>query len=709
MRLRPDLTRPAPADLTALGARAATRASVQRALDRLSADQLRVLEALLVGGERAAPALLDAPPRTVRSSVQTLWDQALVWRSPEGYRAARAVPEIMTSPARLGPTAKELAVPDRSDTAPAAYAALGESARAAIDRLIWTHPRGGFAGHTNPVRTELIESGLVVGTEDGVVIPREVGLALRDGRLYEDGLSAPAAPSDPGDTARVDSAAAGEALEILWRIDELAHLWEVDQPRVLRSGGLSVRDHKAAAAALDASLEFAAFVIEVAYAARLVGSDGDFEPHWLPTRSYDEWSAESPADRWAVLATAWWDSTRAPFLAGTTSEHGTINVLSADVGWPMIRNRRADVLRVLADLEPGQSAAPDYLDRVLHWRRPLRLPQGAPTRAPEILREAQWLGVAADGALSGPGRAVLDGADAAAAMDRALPEPVDHVLVQADLTAVAPGPLTDSVGRLMQSCADIESRGGATVYRFTERSVRRALDAGVSAADLTERISAASRTPIPQPLEYLIADIGRRHGQTRVGAASCYLRSDDSAGLDAMLADRRLSALQLRKIAPSVLISPAPAATVLELARKAGFSPVAEGPDGQVVHTGRDRPRAPDIRDTTPIVRLEQVDDQLIDTLIERLRGAESKAAGRPESTGPRIPSTDPTVTLTRLQDAAADNAPVWIGYVDADGELRRTLFRPAHVDGGRATGTIGERGDTRTFSIHRISGVTPA
>ena len=32
--------------------------------------------------------------------------------------------------------------------------------------------------------------------------------------------------------------------------------------------------------------------------------------------------------------------------------------------------------------------------------------------------------------------------------------------------------------------ADVESKGGATVYRFTPESVRRALDAGRSASDL---------------------------------------------------------------------------------------------------------------------------------------------------------------------------------------------------------------------------------
>lgn len=74
-----------------------------------------------------------------------------------------------------------------------------------------------------------------------------------------------------------------------------------------------------------------------------------------------------------------------------------------------------------------------------------------------------------------------------------------------------------------------------------------------------------------------------------------------------------------------------------------------------------------------------------------------------------RIPSSDPTVTLTALQDAAADRAPVWIGYVDATGDIKRALFRPERVEGGRVRGQIGEPGKTSSFSIHRITGVAPA
>lgn len=705
---RPDLTRPAPADLTALAARAATRGSVQRALDLLPADRLRVLEAVLVGGPDAAPTLLDATKRAVQEACRGLWDAALLWRSPEGFRPVRAVCEILNSPARLGPTARDLGVPDHSDAAQAAHDSLGDDARSAIDRMLWRHPRATFDGSSATTLDELVTAGLVVRTDDGGVIPREVGLALRGGRLYRDGITPPSAPQQRLLARDVDADAAGAALDLLWRVDALVRSWEQTPPRVLRSGGLSVRDHRVAASLLDADLPLAAFVIEVAYAAGLIADDGDFEPRWLPTTTYDEWVDGTPAERWAALATAWWDTTRAPSLAGTSTSRGTINVLSTEVGWPMMRARRRDVLMTLGSVDESLVVPTEYVDAMLRWHRPLRLPDGVPTHADHVLCEAAWLGLTGRGVLSTPGRALLDGRDPAAAMGAAMPAPIDHLLLQADLTAVAPGPLADELQSLMQVAADVESRGGATVYRFTDKSVRRALDSGRSAGELVERLTEASPTPLPQPLEYLISDVARRHGQTRVGTAACYLRNDDTAMLDAMSNDRNLSALQLRKIAPTVVVSPAHPATVLEMLRQHGYSPVAEGQDGHVVTVGSDRARAAAPR-RSELPRLEGVTDDLIDQVISHARRGEVSAAGRSANgAGPRIPSTDPTVTLAALQDAAADRSAVWIGYSDTDGALHRALFRPERTDGGRVTGIVGDS-DSRTFSIHRITGVAPA
>jgi hypothetical protein len=111
---RPDLARPAPADLTSLAARAGTRASVQRAVEALDRGHLQVLEAVVVVGDGADRAdllrLLGTDQRkTVDAIVSDLWRSALVWRGADGHHVVRTVPEVLgSSIAGLGVPMREL-------------------------------------------------------------------------------------------------------------------------------------------------------------------------------------------------------------------------------------------------------------------------------------------------------------------------------------------------------------------------------------------------------------------------------------------------------------------------------------------------------------------------------------------------------------------------------------------------------------------------
>ncbi|WP_431473845.1 helicase-associated domain-containing protein [Ornithinimicrobium sp. W1665] len=206
-------------------------------------------------------------------------------------------------------------------------------------------------------------------------------------------------------------------------------------------------------------------------------------------------------------------------------------------------------------------------------------------------------------------------------MEPLVPPAVDHVLLQADLTAVAPGRLDGPVRSLLQVVSDVESRGGASVHRFSETSVRRALDLGWSADRVLAELADASRTGVPQPLDYLVRDVARRHGQARVGACAAYLRSDDPALLDRIERDRALGMLQWRRIAPSVLVSPVPAPTVVDLLREQQYGPLVEGGDGGLeVSTTTARRTSP--RTSSP-VRVSSVDDQVARQVVAQLRRGE--------------------------------------------------------------------------------------
>ena len=124
-----------------------------------------------------------------------------------------------------------------------------------------------------------------------------------------------------------------------------------------------------------------------------------------------------------------------------------------------------------------------------------------PTLVGWTWREAAWLGLVALGAVTAfaevPMRAGKPMSERLAAL---FPSPVDRIVIQADLTAVTPGPPAYALARDLRLLADQESRGGGGVFRFSAASMRRAFDAGWSAADVHRWLAEHSSTGVPQPL-----------------------------------------------------------------------------------------------------------------------------------------------------------------------------------------------------------------
>jgi hypothetical protein len=698
-------------------------------MDGLDRGHLQVLEALVVSGDPVDLAwtgtLLGASAESLDGFVRNLWDRALLWRGREGQHVVRTVAEVLgPHPAGLGP-----AIADLRGSTPAAYAspealdaviaAAPPDARGILDRLTWGPPEARLSpGERVDAASAWLLSHQLISAQpdDRVALPREVALRLRGDRIHrETELTAPDLPVTVHEQSSVDAAAGGQASELLGLVDELAADWGFRPPRVLRGGGLSARDFKHLTAVLDVDPAQAAFVVETAYAAGLLADDASLEPVWAPTPGYDEWQQKPSARRWVRLTQAWLASGRAPHLVGTVPAGGgsPINALGENVVYPPTRQLRGDVLSELAALPGGQ--APDLicLSHRIRWRRPMRRAEIVEAVTAAVLREAEWLGVTGRGALSTAGRLLFGTAAGPSAAEEAissqLPSPVQHVLLQADLTAVAPGRLEGSPAKFMRLVADVESRGGATVYRFSPQSIRRALDAGWSSVQVLTELRDASRTPVPQPLEYLVGDVARRHGQTRVGSVSAYIRSDDPAVLDSMLAERGLAALQLRRIAPTVVVSPTHTLVVLEMLRKNGFAPVAETTDGGVMIPPVSHHRTPARRPPTSAPLTAVINDELTGALVSALRAGEESAAyerARAQSLpGPQLPSTEPAVAIALLSEAAADRLGLWIGYADADGRATRILFYPKRIEGGRVYGFVDGSNIERPFSIHRITG----
>jgi uncharacterized protein YjeT (DUF2065 family) len=140
-------------------------------------------------------------------------------------------------------------------------------------------------------------------------------------------------------------------------------------------------------------------------------------------------------------------------------------------------------------------------------------------------------------------------------------------------------------------------RSSATIWRFSPASVRRAMDHGADAAGLIAALRGLADGGVPQPLEYLVDDVARRHGRLRGGQVACYLRCEDEGLLAEVAADRRLRSLGLRRVAAGVLVGARPLAETLAALRANGHAPVEEAADGTAVlaRVAQHRVPSPDV------------------------------------------------------------------------------------------------------------------
>uniref|UniRef100_A0A5Q5CM62 Helicase XPB/Ssl2 N-terminal domain-containing protein n=1 Tax=Mycobacterium sp. (strain JLS) TaxID=164757 RepID=A0A5Q5CM62_MYCSJ len=724
LELRPDLTQPPPGTIAALAARATSRQSVKAATDGLDFLRLAVLDALLVlhADTTAVPLTklfeligARADEGAIVVAVDDLRARALVWGDDDQVRvAAEAASGLPWYP---GQAVVETAEHGADDIAQK-LAGLDTAQRELLERLLEGSPVGRTRDAApgtpadRPVQ-RLLAAGLLRQVDDDtVILPRLVGQVLRGEAPGPTELNPPDPVTTSTKPSDVDAVAAGAAIDALREVDVVLEALSAAPVPELRSGGLGVRDLKRLVKATGIDERRLGLILEVALGAGLIAA-GMPEPDpgdgtstfWAPTVAADRFIESPTAVRWHLLASTWLDLPARPGLTGSRGPDGKPYASLSDALYSTAAplDRRL-LLAVLADLPAGSGVDAASASRAMIWRRPRWAVRLQPEPVGGLLTEAHALGMVGRGAIATPTRRLLAGEppeDVVAAKAKVLPAPIDHFLVQADLTVVVPGPLERDLAEQLAAVAAVESAGAAMVYRVSEASIRRALDTGKTASELHSFFGRHSKTPVPQGLTYLIDDVARRHGQLRVGMAASFVRCEDPALLAQAVAAPATGAVELRLLAPTVAVSQAPIADVLAALRNAGLAPAAEDSSGAIVDIRSRGARVPAPGRRRVFRPAPTPTGQTLGAIVAVLR----KVAAAP-SGNMRL---DPGVAITQLQEAALQQTSVVIGYVDPAGVATQRVVAPVNVRGGQLTAYDPASGRVREFAIHRVTSVVSA
>jgi hypothetical protein len=764
LRRRPEgLAVPPPVSLGELAERLSTPAATVSALRRLDRPTLQVAEALAALGGRAERPVLDqllgagtvSRRADVTRALDTLRANAVVlddaapqlvptaaaaWPRPLGLGAPVAAGLVYRTADQLRTMARHLGIRPagrKADILDQVLACLRDGERihalvagapanvrdllekAAVGDEVEPDPfyYSSYGGRPQTPQAWAIERGLLARTSEWggeLIMPAEVALALRGSGYAAPFDSVPPSvgrsAADPATTARAAAAAGGAMVRLVADLLEAAGKKPVP---TLRTGGVGLRELKRSAKMLGCAEPDLRLGLSVAVHAGLLSlKDG----HAAPRAGYDEWRGREPASQLSALLTAWWRSPSAPLAVS-----GAVTPNEFHAG---IVELRAAVIAAASKPEAAAIDDPRALADLVIWRQPLAFgdPDTAEARAVASWQEAALLGVTGAGAVTTAGQALLGGADDLTAVLGDIGTIQHHVRLQADLTAVVTGSPDTALSALLDLAADPETSGVARTWRFNPATVRRALDAGHTASSLLDALADVAVGELPQPLRYLVADVARRHGSVRASAVACCLRSDDTTLLNEIVADRRLRALGLRRLAPTVLAAAAPLQKVLPALRNAGYAPVAEADDGTPIveraidhRASADPPRPAPAK--TPMNRRTAKQRQTFTRpepadLARKLLAApdETLIPLTPSLEAVRLTATNLTTSEARILAHAIDHRqPVTISYVNRDGNPSNRTIDNIELTGGSLLAWCRLREDERWFNLKRIIAVEPA
>jgi hypothetical protein len=379
------------------------------------------------------------------------------------------------------------------------------------------------------------------------------------------------------DASTLDRAGVERGLLLTTAIDDLAQSIFRAPVRRLASGNLAAADTVRLGLNIEHTGLDLADALEFAVRAQLILLvDG----WYLAGVAYEDWRLANPAQRWVTLALAWRES---------------------------LDERVAEILKTR---EEWSGLLTDYAS----WLYPIES-EWILALLSVAVRRSQHLGLVAASYRLGLADVVLraDAPTLAARASAWLPETVDVVYIQNDLTIVAPGLLNPEADDLLRRLCEVEHSGLASTFRITSTRVTHALTQGLNSDEIIVRLEQISAAPLPQPVRYLVEEAGSRFGAIRVrewgGGAIVTCR--ESALLDLILADSALATLAWDRDSDVTATTRRDALTTLDLLIAEKHPAVLEDNDG-TIFVRPTIPKLPVISKPVPVPATHTLVDRVV-------------------------------------------------------------------------------------------------
>lgn len=274
-----------------------------------------------------------------------------------------------------------------------------------------------------------------------------------------------------------------------------------------------------------------------------------------------------------------------------------------------------------------------------------------------------------------------------------LPAVQSRIILQADLSIIAPGPLPTKVESLLRRFANTETIGLASTYRLSALSICHGIETGMTTEEISDILIKTFGAKLPQPVEYLLNEVKSRFGrlvvtESSAGNGRSNIESADNALLAEIGNDPRLRPFSLVRSSNERLTCRFEPSVVYFGLRECGYLAIRKDSKGRVVSP----------IETSETAKIKAVHNKW-DDAIARIREADlsSSKAGNDE------------VMTRQVQLAIRNKAKLSITVNRRDGTQLVIELEPSGIANGRLRGLDRKAQVERTLPLTTIAAISLA